>query len=303
MSSIFNILTDVFSYLKNEEDIKPLNDRASELFDEMKKISKQIHASESTKDKTELKKTLSKLDEELRSVSSELIDRRNYCREMYLTTVEYPPEFKNVICKINSLEHDLKIIKDKKASMVRQAFKNITKGGWFKNDTFMTNGCIDDKKIYKWFSVTIDDFLEECDEGYIHLTEFGTAPDKLVPMRLYDYTCVITFEWFRKRDEIKIFKDDLFSVFEEYNRLDNIFKQEKLLLCAFLMSTYFPDNDIEYIVDKVNKSKSWKKCEIIRSYYDNSSICPSVLHKIVLAVLIDPSAFDIYQLELSIRHY
>ena len=300
MFSIYYILANVFSFLKNKEELKPLEEWKDDLSREMKKISKQFYASESTKDKSELKKILSDLDEEYRSISSQLINRTIYCDEEFLTLYEYSSEFKQHICKVNSLEREFKIIKDKKSSMIRQALENITNGGWFQRNDFKIDGVIDETKIIYWFSKTIPKFLNDCDNGDVHLVEFGTTPDKLVPMALYDLTGILTFEWYKKRDEIEGFKQELFSLFEEHVRLETIVRQAKTECESFLVSTYFSDENIDDIIVDVNASKLRDKADVIRKYYDNSSICPSVMHKIALAILIDPCAHEIYELKQSI---
>jgi hypothetical protein len=258
--------------------------------------------------KTQLLAELTTAYDKIFIIRSELEKYNRDCYDKHLIDIKFDPELITLIKETEQLKQNEKTIDEALNDLTRVCFKKITAGGWFQCSDFETD---DDsrytskEKIRNWFLYKIVSFLNACDDGRVHLTEYGDTPDQRVPYRIWDETCELTFEWYRNRTEILIFKSDFLALYRELYVCKMAYTQQLNKLNKYIINSFFEEKkstilhimaETKEIYDHTYRLFRSKVHEI----YDDNDLCQSDEHKVAMAILIDISGDAAYELKCSI---
>jgi hypothetical protein len=191
--------------------------------------------------------------------------------------------------------HTLRSAKTDLDSLVVKSLRKITEGGYFQDKRFTTDGrytsdggVVDVDKIMKWFD-EFPDYLEEWIEED-DLYECGY--ENPMPTRMGFEWQLLSFPWYRKREQIPAYGNQLFRLQDYIKALKQVLARTIGNLYQHIKDTYFPSIDIQTIASDIFEVKSRNEKEkSLRSLYNDKDLCPSDMHKLCLSIIVDPSGW------------
>lgn len=191
--------------------------------------------------------------------------------------------------------HTLRSAKTDLDSLVVKSLRKITEGGYFQDKRFTTDGrytsdggVVDVDKIMKWFD-EFPDYLEEWIEED-DLYECGY--ENPMPTRMGFEWQLLSFPWYRKREQIPAYGNQLFRLQDYIKALKQVLARTIGNLYQHIKDTYFPSIDIQTIASDIFEVKSRNEKEkSLKSLYNDKDLCPSDMHKLCLSIIVDPSGW------------
>jgi len=297
MSSLLDDLLKLFKLKESEPLYIRLKDRENAMYEELRVMHGELLvAIQGSSYFNNLLNTRETIRDQMFDIRAEIRDLDPHCPS-WLARVKVEAAEISMSRIINDFFEKSEILRSAEIELnrlIETVLRKITEGGYFQDKRFTIDkryisdgGVPDVVKIMKWFK-EFPDYLEEWKLGY--LNEFGD--ENPMPTREgFDWQ-ILSFPWYRERDEIPTYGNQLFRLHDFVTALKQVLARTIGNLYQHIKDIYFSSIDIQMIASEIYEVKSRPDKEILlRSLYANKVMCPSDMHKICLSLIVDPSGW------------